>query len=45
LVYPGFCGKTPTAASGSFEPNAFIRIGATRSVTITDSAIRNGPGT
>ncbi len=42
---PAFLGDAAAATSGSFEPNAFIRIGSDRSVTLTMPQVEMGQGT
>ncbi len=42
---PAFLGDAAAATSGSFEPNAFIRIGSDGSVTLTMPQVEMGQGT
>jgi len=42
---PAFLGVAAAATSGSFEPNAFIRIGSDGSVTLTMPQVEMGQGT
>ena len=42
---PAFLGDAAAATSGSFEPNAFIRIGSHGSVTLTMPQVEMGQGT
>jgi isoquinoline 1-oxidoreductase subunit beta len=42
---PAFFGETLAAGAGSFEPNAFIRIGSDGSVTLTMPYVEMGQGT